>query len=422
VRAGAIGPLDVELLHGPQIAPPRVDLGRPRLVAKLVAHASKLSCARTRSGGWYDARVSRSARCSALLAIAAALGCSAAPATELVVLVRTDPTLPTPSMIVLEIVDPDGEHHTVDIDPADLAGTEPTLGLRHRGGALGPLSVEARGLVGTMVVLDRAVTTFVPGERRLLLLELKDACLGVPCPDAATTCRDGACVSADRPGASLPVFTGNEIRVDGDACVFSANCFFVEHCVDAAGGGRCTSDGPSSAGEPCTDDAECASGACPGVAGFQRCAEVCSETSECSGGEVCVANALSGSDGACVPVDESPCTACDDARSACIVVRGATAVCAMGPLCSYGSSCAVGETCALVAESAGGQAACTASGACTRDEMSLDVSGTERCTDKTPCEIADPFCATDCPECLPGVAFGVDALRAGALGVCVRSL
>jgi hypothetical protein len=54
--------------------------------------------------------------------------------------------------------------------------------------------------------------------------------------------------------------------------------------------------------------------------------------------------------------------------------------------------------------------------------MSVDVGGLERCADTTTCDVGDPSCTSDHPECLPGTALGLTAERSGELGLCVRGL
>jgi hypothetical protein len=82
-----------------------------------------------------------------------------------------------------------------------------TLGLRPAGAA-GDVVVEVRAkLGGALVVSQRARTSFVDKESRLLTMELLAACRSVTCPDGET-CGATGCRGDAQPGASLPRWTG----------------------------------------------------------------------------------------------------------------------------------------------------------------------------------------------------------------------
>ncbi len=399
------------------------------------------------------ARVTRTARRGPLVAIAVLtwLGCSSTTSTELIVLVRLDPSLTLPvGTVTIDVGEPSGERVTSSVDLADLFGEEPTLGLRYRGGALSPVTVEARGDVGSMVVVDRAVTSFVSGERRLLVLVLRAACVGIACADETTTCGASAtCVSASRPGESLPPFASDE-QLDagiprdapivphdapeltdggppGARCLFPWNCPSLDdRCEDTATAGSCVGRGSSNVGEACAVDADCESGACLGAGTFFVCSIACNQNSDCGadGTTVCVADESTGYDGACVPAALSPCPGCNATSRACVAMRGGLdAVCTMGAFCEFSFVCDAGANCTGVVGSAGGQAACTPGASCADDELALMTGGVVRCAANTAaCDVADPSCGSDHPECLPGAALGLSSDRAGELGVCVRSL
>ncbi len=126
------------------------------------------------------------------------------------------------------------------------------------------------------------------------------------------------------------------------------------HCVDSgACSGFCVPGAPGTlgVGAGCTDDAECASGACvdPGD-GRQRCLAPCfGDAGQCASGEVCTAS--DGGCGACVPsaLFGSPhglgeeCTDDASCRSGRCYVRDGVSECVTG--CAGGAACPAGFVC-----------------------------------------------------------------------------
>ncbi len=90
-----------------------------------------------------------------------------------------------------------------------------TVGVVHRGGGLGPITVRAIGTLGGVdVVSARAVTSFIQGRTVVLPLFLSRTCVGVTCA-ANETCSGGACESASVDPASLAEWNGSVGRLDG---------------------------------------------------------------------------------------------------------------------------------------------------------------------------------------------------------------
>ncbi len=84
-----------------------------------------------------------------------------------------------------------------------------TLGIEPSGPP-GSLQVSAQGLLGGNVVVEQsAVASFVPGEQRMLLLQLLDTCVGTTCPETSPekTCVAGMCQPAAR-DEPLPPWSG----------------------------------------------------------------------------------------------------------------------------------------------------------------------------------------------------------------------
>jgi hypothetical protein len=149
----------------------------------------------------------------ALLAIVLLGGCSQ-PLTELVVVVDTDHPVPGElDTVVLSVDGPDMPEEPVRVSLTSIA-LPVTLGLVHRGGALGPVTVTASGeLGGTERVRRTARTSFVSGESRVLRIDLVRACDGAACT-GETTCEVGACIGIDVDPATLPLYDGTIGRSD----------------------------------------------------------------------------------------------------------------------------------------------------------------------------------------------------------------
>ncbi len=147
---------------------------------------------------------------SLLMAAAGLCGCEAKE-TQLVVVTYTDLSVPS-EMDTFELT-AEGPSGMMASERASLAGPGApdspfTVGLYPTGDSLGPITVTARGLLGsTEVVAASARTAFVEGDSRVLTLFLSRACRAVSC-GAGETCVNGTCGSNDVPAATLPPFTG----------------------------------------------------------------------------------------------------------------------------------------------------------------------------------------------------------------------
>ena len=135
-------------------------------------------------------------------------GCEARPGiTQLVVFVEVEPALAGRiDDVRLEATMPDGSMRSA-MFPVFGSARE-SVGIRHVSGALGDVMLIARGREGGIERVHADITTqFVAQESRLVTLRLTADCLGVACGQG-TACVAGACVSSSVPGASLPVWNG----------------------------------------------------------------------------------------------------------------------------------------------------------------------------------------------------------------------
>jgi len=164
-------------------------------------------------------------RVSILLVAALAWAGCQQPLTELVVVIDTDYAVPDAlDSVELVITSPDGSVENV-LAPLDTIPIPVSLGLVHRGGALGVIGIEAIGRSGDVTRVRAAMlTSFVTGERREVRLDLRRRCEGELCT-ATTTCSEGICSSAEVPGIELPLFGGEVMRSDaggGDASILDS--------------------------------------------------------------------------------------------------------------------------------------------------------------------------------------------------------
>ncbi len=162
--------------------------------------------------------------CFALLACASA-SCAAEPVlTQIMVVVRSN----VASLDHVEIrVEGLGKPQTAS---ADLAKSKlpRTLAVVYRGGALGPITIRARGLAQSALVVERAARlSFVRGRNVTLVLDLVSACEQVSCSDATQTCIDGSCASNKVDSSTLKTWPGSTSKVD-------AGTLYVDQ--DAGGG------------------------------------------------------------------------------------------------------------------------------------------------------------------------------------------
>jgi len=147
-----------------------------------------------------------------LLAWLAACSSEAGSATQIVLTVESD--LMVPSELDRVTIGVLGKA-SAPPSSADLTtqGLPRTLGLVHDGGALGPFVVKATGYLGTMVVVEKAVSTsFVKGKTVALTLRLESACRGVLCEEEGFTCVAGECmgIPTEGPDADAGSSTGGD--------------------------------------------------------------------------------------------------------------------------------------------------------------------------------------------------------------------
>lgn len=106
-------------------------------------------------------------------------------------------------------------------------------------GALGPLTVVARGLRGTNVAIERTQrVSFVAKQTRVVLLHLFASCLRSPRCPAEQACDGTGCIGQDLAEAQLPSWTGTPPRLSGtpggsDAGVNDAGGAVLRECGPA---------------------------------------------------------------------------------------------------------------------------------------------------------------------------------------------
>lgn len=185
--------------------------------------------------------------------------------TELVVVVETDLAVPgTLETVALTVVGPSGDtayDDTVDLRASDAPDMPLTLSLTPGSGDLSPVAIEALGsLANGSTVRVRVRTGFVKGERRAVVLRLRNACVGKSCPDGETCGASGECVSAERPAESLPPWTGEPPPAPDAGTMPDGGT--LDAGADAGGDGGDagtdggTTDGGGDAGE-CSVDTDC---------------------------------------------------------------------------------------------------------------------------------------------------------------------
>jgi hypothetical protein len=149
--------------------------------------------------------------------LAMAVGCSSAPdLTELLVVVDSDLEVPTAiDAVRVEVSGVTAMSASGSLASAPLPST---VGLVHRGGALGPVEVIAIGLLGEVeVIRARATTSFVRGQTRVLPIFLSRRCAGQSCP-VEQTCSVGECVDPFVDPVTLEAWSGMVPRLDAGAC------------------------------------------------------------------------------------------------------------------------------------------------------------------------------------------------------------
>ena len=142
-------------------------------------------------------------------------GCTGEDPTELVVVVYSNIDIPAEmdGLSIRAVRGDDTQEVTATLGaPSDLPKW---LVLAHEGGQLGPIEVTVEGTFGgSVVITQRARTSFIEGERLVLTMRLLRECGGIDC-GADMTCSVGGCRSIDVDPATLVTWPGSVDRVDG---------------------------------------------------------------------------------------------------------------------------------------------------------------------------------------------------------------
>ncbi|MFK7991564.1 MAG: hypothetical protein AB8I08_36445 [Sandaracinaceae bacterium] len=181
-----------------------------------------------------------------------ALGCSSDPATEIELVVES--RIAEVDRIRVDVIHPDGDTSTSMADLTLTPGPR-RLRLAHRGGELGPVSLEILGLAGGReVVATTRVLSFLPDRSVRLEVVLAEACSELDC--GADTCgNDGVCRAPEvrecelAVGGCAPVDAGPE-----DAGPLDGGVRDAEPADAGTEDGGPTDAGPSDAapdGGPC---------------------------------------------------------------------------------------------------------------------------------------------------------------------------
>lgn len=180
------------------------------------------------------------------------------PSTELVVVIRSE--IPVPSELDRLDVEVEGDTlralATTVVFSRDTAFPQ-TVGLRPASGSQGSVTITLVGWRGPNRRLERVVrTAFVPGARRLVVIDLDAPCLDHAACAATETCRGGDCVSSAVDPATLPPFTGTipvlprDAGVDGGRPLDAPSTDAPDApATDAPDAPSCTGDA-STMGEP----------------------------------------------------------------------------------------------------------------------------------------------------------------------------
>jgi hypothetical protein len=157
--------------------------------------------------------VSRTVHLALALALAlCACSDSAAPATEISLVLTSDLSIPDQlDELRVHVLGPDGSEQSAT-GLLRAAGDLPRrVVLRHTQGELAPLEVTAEGLLGgSPVITRRARFAFVLHERRMAELALLARCVDVSCSEG--TCSEDGCVDvAFEPGAGADLDASAEV-------------------------------------------------------------------------------------------------------------------------------------------------------------------------------------------------------------------
>jgi hypothetical protein len=346
-----------------------------------------------------------------LVAPAYLSGCSQDdPLTQLVVVVDSDLRVPADlDSVTVTVQAPSGGtfEETAALGGAGGLALPVTLGLRHEGGALGPVHVLARGRSeGRLVVAQSARTSFIEGESLLLRLVLSRRCRSVTC-SAGETCRDGSCEDETVLAEDLPRFVdvppaidGGMVQLDGgpdapppDANTCAAECADENPCtIDGCTERMCTHEeipGCCVADDECDDGELCTADTCDlaHVCQHEPIRGCCETVADCDDGRDCTRDLCAS--GACRnPVTPGCCEEdieCNDGM-ACTTDSCTSGSCVHTPI----ADCCVRDS------------DCLDSDWCSIDSCDLPTRSCVRiprpCSDGTPC--TDDMCDTRTATCL----------------------
>jgi hypothetical protein len=209
------------------------------------------------------------ARAFALLTLA--LACAPTDPTQLVVVVDSDLASDAFDAVEVSVLGLEGGEQIARANLADGALPRYVV-LERRGGALGPLDVEARAMRdgAPIGIARKARTSFVRERTMRLDLFLAAACVGQTC-DATQTCERGDCVSPDVAPEQLVPWTGldgtNDAGMPNDGDVDAGDVDASDVDAGDVDAGPCTCLSPL---PPDTVGTRCESGRCvyecaPGV-------------------------------------------------------------------------------------------------------------------------------------------------------------
>lgn len=188
-------------------------------------------------------------RLSFVVLLCGVLGCGTEPLTQLMLVVDSDIASGSGlDRVDVQVRMPNGETRSMDFA---VTRWPVSLALVHRDGPLGPMNVRVVGTGPEGPVEALAITEFISGEVRELRVELERACVSEDCGGSPMTCDDGVCVSAVRPGAELPVWSGFV-----DSGTQDADAADAEPDAPSDSGADSEPDAPDDAGEDTAPDAE----------------------------------------------------------------------------------------------------------------------------------------------------------------------
>ena len=357
-------------------------------------------------------------RALGLVAVALTLTACSTDLTELIVIVDTDLAVPGQlDEIVVTTQSATGGVKTAAAALADSTSLPMTVGLRPGADTSATVMVYVRGrLAGTEQVVARVDTHFLAGERRVLRVDLTNACIGVVCTDSQT-CSRGACVPRAVDPTTLPRFTGTVPgrRDDAGVAPFDAGDFDAGP-TDAGLSDAGAEDAATDAPPGCLADSDCADG------------DACNGVERCDAGVCLPGTPVSCDDGIGCTVDRCTASACEHTATdaACTVSTGGTCDAMFGcqyPTCTPLNCAGDGCTSAVCRG-----VVCERTSLCTGGtECCADACVAAGCDDGNQCT-ADACGATGCEHTvMPGAACSdANACTGGdacdAAGTCVGLL